>query len=379
MANRKFLNILWYLLKGASCISALALTVCLIFCMLQLRDRKPVSPVSHDQHIMDDFDTFVSASLLDARQGALSVKKRYWIPEGSEPPARDDAKYGTASSAAELQWLLDEASPLFDGQEMAFSTEIEIRSGTEITYYLDESIFAITWQQVINRIVYTISEVKISDASQLRRHLANGYYVSQSLYPTTTLAKQAGAVIAVSGDHFRGRNDGIVVYEGEVKRFTGEYNVDSCFIDPQGNLILKPRGSFQRQAELETFLKENKIRFSVSFGPAVIIDGERSVPKVYALGEINDGYPRCAIAQKDNLHYMLFAVNGSGSNYHYPTISEFTDEIEKFNVRQAYCLDGGQTGAIAMQDRLMNPNEYKTGQRYIGDIICFVTAIQSEK
>ena len=368
-----------FLAKCLLCLLSMGLTGIFLLHLFFVHSEVPGNSFAEEVSIMDAFDAFVEDSVKNAREGAISVRKRFWIPEGAPQPKRDDTKYGTAASAAELKWLIEEAAPLFDGQDMAFHTEIEIRSGTEITYYLDDSIFAITWQQVINRIVYTISEVKISDASQFRRHLANGYYVSQSLYPTTQLSEQAGAVIAVSGDHFRGRNDGIVVYEGEVKRFTGEYNVDSCFVDSNGNLILKPRGTFRWQHELEAFLEEQKIGFSVSFGPAVIIDGVRTVPTVYALGEINDGYPRCAIAQKDKLHYMLFTVNGKGGYYHYPTISEFTDEIEKFGVQQAYCLDGGQTGAIAMGDKLMNPNEYRTGQRFIGDILYFATAVPSKK
>lgn len=368
------------LLKAFVCVLCGVLVVPLLLTVALSGNETDSAVHTEDLTLTDDFHAFVSEAVADAKEGALSVRKRYWInADAAELPPRDDSKYGTAKDASELQWLLDEAAPLLEGQETLFSTDIEIREGTEITYYLDESIFAICWQQVLDRIVYTIAEVKIGDPSQFRRYLADGYYGSPRLYPTTKLAEQAGAVIACSGDHFRGRNHGIVVYEGEVKRFTGETFVDSCFVDSDGDLNITQRGTFPDQQALEQYIAEQDIRFSFSFGPALIIDGVRTVPSRYSLGEINDGYPRCAIAQKDTLHYLMVTTNGNGRNYNYPTIAMFTDQIEAFGVQQAYTLDGGQTGAIAMQDKLMNPNEYQTGQRTIGDMFFFATAVPEEK
>ena len=339
-------------------------------------NRDPATPAASDVSVMDSFDSLISGALEDAEEGARLVYKRFWINAGAEElPPRDDSKYGTAESAAELQWLIDASAPLLDGQELLFNTDIEIREGTKITYYFDESILAITWQQVINRMVYTIAEIKVADPSQFRRYMADGYFGSERLYSTTQMSEQAGAVIACSGDYFRARKIGIVVYEGEVKRFTGENMVDSCFVDTSGDLILVPRETFTQQDQLESFIAENDIQFSFAFGPILIKDGVRCDPVSYGLGEIRDGYPRAAICQKDELHYLMVVTNGNRGNINYPSTSMFTDEIEKFNVQQAYSLDGGQTGAIAMQDKLMNPNEYKDGQRRISDMFFFATAV----
>lgn len=372
-------KILLAILKIPVCILCLV-SVVPFFANLLLTENTTEPEIMEDVALMDTFDAYVDEVMRDAETGARSVRKRFWIRDDAQQiPKRDDTKYGEAATAAELQWLIDEAAPLMEGQEMLFDTDIEIRDGTKITYYLDESILAVTWQQVIDRIIYTIAEVKISDPSQFRRYLVDGYYVSHRLFPTTGLSEQAGAVIACSGDHFRGRKMGIVIYDGEIKRYTGEYSVDTCLVDDQGNLNLIPRGTFLKKAELESYIQENNIRFSLSFGPIMIQDGVRCDPDLYLLGETKEGYPRCAICQKDELHYLLITVNGGNRNYNYPTIAMLTDQIEKFDVQQAYCLDGGQTGAIAMQDRLMNPNEYKNGQRAIGDIIFFATAVPDKK
>lgn len=356
--------------------AGLLVTVPFLLMLLAGGSREEIAVQTEDVSVMDAFDGLISEALSDAEAGARSVYKHFWINEdAAELPPRDDSKYGTADSPSELQWLIDEAAPLLKGQELLFNTDIQIREGTKVTYYFDESILAITWQQVLNRMVYTIAEIKIADPSQFRRYMADGYFGSERLYTTTQMSEQAGAVIACSGDYFRARKIGIVVYEGQVKRFTGQDTVDSCFVNTSGDLILTERNTFTQQSELEAFIAENDIQFSFAFGPVLIKDGIRCNPERYGLGEIRDGYPRAALCQKDELHYLMVVTNGNRSNINYPTTAMLTDEIEKFGVQQAYSLDGGQTGAIAMQDRLMNPNEYKDGQRRISDMFFFATAV----
>lgn len=351
----------------------------MLWCLICSQGNQPIAQNMASHSVMDRFDGYLDNVLEDARTGALSVPKRFWIKEGDPIPKRDDSRYGTAESAAELSWLLEEAAPLLDGQETLFTVDTPIREGTVINYYYDESILAITWQQIIDRIIYTIAEVKICDPSQFRRYLVDDVWGSHRLMTTTALSKQAGAVIAGSGDHFRARKEGIVVYDREVKRFAGEYCIDNCFVDTNGDLILTPRGTFFKVEEVTSFIEEHDIRFGFAFGPILVKDGKKANPAIYTLGEVLDTYPRAALCQKDKLHYLIVTVNGKGSDRNYPTIDMLATEIEKFNVQQAYSLDGGQTGAIAMQDKLMNPNEYKTGQRAIGDMFFFHTAVPNKE
>ena len=324
-------------------------------------------------------DRYLAPILAEAEAGARELPKRFWIPEGAPIPARDDSKYGTAGSASELGWLLDSAADLLDGQEMLFSTDTPIRAGTEITWYLDETILAITWQQVIDRMVYTIGEVKIADPSQFRRYLADGYYGSGNHYTTAQMSAQAGAVLASSGDHFFAKTYGIVVYDGEVRMFDSPHIQDSCFIDDKGDLIMTPRRTFTTQQEVEQFVADNRISFSLAFGPMLIRDGETVENTHYGMGEIFQGYPRTALCQKDSLHYLVVTANGVGANTRYPTIKMFTQVLETFDLQQAYALDGGRTGAIVMRDRMLNPLEYEDGQRRTGDMLMFVTALPNHK
>ena len=92
------------------------------------------------------------------------------------------------------------------------------------------------------------------------------------------------------------------------------------------------------------------------------------------LGEIKEDFPRAALCEKDDLHYILVTVNEQGSLEETPTITEFRDVVYTFNVRNAYALDGGQTAVIAMNDKLINRVHFGY-QRKISDIIYFATAM----
>lgn len=377
MDNQKK-NIIRFLIKLCGCGLCFLALVPILLCLAFGSSNEGSVGIQQSIALVQSFDEYIAAQMGNAKHAALSVPKRFWINEGDPIPARDDSCYGTAGSAEELAWLLDKAAPLLDGQETLFTTQTPILENTEINYYFDESILAITWQQVIDKAVYTIAEVKIQDPSQFRRYLVDDVWGSHRLMTTTGLSKQAGAVIACSGDHFRGRKDGIVVYDREVKRFSGEYCVDNCFVNTSGDLILTPRGTFMKEEEVTAFIQEHDISFGLAFGPILVKDGKKANPEIYILGEVLDTYPRAALCQKDQLHYLLVTVNGKGSYLNHPTIDMLATEIEKFNVQQAYSLDGGQTGAIVMHDKQMNPNEYKKGQRPIGDMLFFHTAVPSK-
>lgn len=265
-----------------------------------------------------------------------------------------------------------------DGQELTFRTDIELCPGSEVTYYYDDTILAITWKQVIFSYVYTICEVKIADASQFRRHIGESTFGSNVLSTTTDMASKVNAVAAMSGDYYRGRQYGIVVYDSTVYQVASGNYSDTCYIDYDGNFHFTYRGEITDKESAQQYVDTHNINFSLAFGPVLVADGVRCEPDSYALGEVNDHYARAAICQKDQLHYLLVTGNSDGAYYQSPTIHTFAEAVSTFNVQSAYALDGGQTGSIAMDGKLMNPT-YKREQRRISDIVYFGSAIPNQK
>lgn len=351
--------------------------------------KQAVQAKTADMTIMKDFETFLADEITGARNVLLNVetpdipeetvevapvRKVYWIEEGTQvAPQPDQSLFGQSNDPAVLQSVLDDAKWLLDGQTMYFDPNGERYSESTVNYYLDDSILAVTWQEIHDGSVYTFSEVKVSHPSQFRRHLAGGVYGSDMQYLTTEMAASVNAVVASAGDFYRFRDFGAVVYEGEAKRVEGTY-AETCYIDSNGDMHFTYGGDVLTVEDVQAFVDEKDIQFSLAFGP-ILVDNYQLVEHTwYGVGEINEGYARAALCQMDELHYIVVAANTTGVYQDIPTVATFAKNIAATGCRMAYCLDGGQTATIVMNDELMNRPVYGQ-QRKISDIIYFATAI----
>lgn len=365
------------------------LTANLLTQMLQNLGRPKMAAVSvpGDLTLQENLKAFVSEELSSARNILTSgdkpvieeeevapVRKVYWIEEGTQvAPEPDQSLFGQSNDPEKLAEVLEDAKWILDGQETYFQPDMPRYENSTVRYYLDDSIFAVTWQEVHDGSVYTFSEVKVSHPSQFRRHLAGGEYGSDMQYLTTEMAASVNAVVASAGDFYRFRDFGAVVYEGQARRVEGTY-AETCYIDHNGDMHFTYAGEVLTVEDVQAFVDEHDIQFSLAFGP-VLVDNYEVVPHTwYGVGEITEGYARAALCQMDTLHYIVVAANTTGAYQDIPTVETFTKHIAATGCRMAYCLDGGQTATIVMNDELMNRPVYGQ-QRKISDIIYFATAV----
>ncbi|MDY4222962.1 MAG: phosphodiester glycosidase family protein [Candidatus Faecousia sp.] len=281
--------------------------------------------------------------------------------------------YGQADTIEEMSWFEEKAAGLLQGQKLYFGPQREQLEGTTINYYLDDSIAVVTWKELVGYTVLTFAEVKIADGSQFRRFLADGRYGADTQYKTTEMAQTVNAVLASSGDFYKFHYNGIVVYEGEVRKVHAN-KADTCFIDDGGNLIFLSQDVQMNDEEAQKFVDENNIRFSLVFGPILVDDGVRCEPANYDLGEINSFSPRAALCQMDELHYLVVTANPEPEHPGKLDIHQFAQRLAETGCQKAYTLDGGQTAAIALDGELVNYVLYGQ-QRPISDIIYFATAV----
>ena len=355
---------------GAACLaSAVAL-----LCPLLGSGERAVSGASGNTDIMAIYDQALSGQIGDALEGVIPVKREYWLSDSDlVAPEPNPEGYGQTDDPAVLAEVIAAAQPLLEGQELLFTPQISLMEGSQVVYYLDDTIFAITWKQVIDNCVYTFSEVKIAHPSQIRRFFSEGKYNAGVLRTTTEMSRSVNAVVASSGDYYEYRSFGIVVNNGQVYRHYGQL-LDTLYIDENGDFLYSYAGEFREEEQVKQFVRDNKIRFSICFGPVMIRDGQCCVPQNYNSGEINSRYARAAIGQMDKLHYVVVAANMEGSYLTVPTVAQVADNLQAMGVPNAYALDGGQTAAIVMQDQLINKVSYGS-QREISDILYFATAI----
>ena len=363
-------------------VTAVAALVCIVmlvvFCynfILSSGTKESVSQAKVPSvTIMDKYDMFVTNAISDALDGVLSIEKVYWLSDTDQvAPEPNPAGYGEVNSYEELKPILKKAEKLIDGQTLAITPDRPIWSGDTIHYYYDETILVITWKEIVDECVYTVAEVKLAHPSQFRRFLAGGEFGSAKQFVTTEMAASVNAVLASSGDFYTYCKLGTVVYEGELRRFEGE-EVDTCYINDEGDLLFTYRGELKSEEEARKYIEENNVRFSLVFGPVLLDEGEIKVPQTYSRGQVEGTYSRAAICQWDKLHYLVVNTSQEQGYYKRHKTQFFTEFIQQLGCKTAYGLDGGQTTAIVMDDELVTLPDYQT-QRRISDIIYFATAL----
>ena len=361
------------LLVPVSCIA----TAAMLLTVLHTDGAQPDRIIKADAPV-EVFDRNLN-KLLSTQLGgtATDVQHIYALQDSDIVAPEPNAEcFGTATSPQEMIGVLQAAKELLNINSTLFTEDTPIKNGSAINYYLDDTIFAVSWKQSVNGCTYTFSEVKIAHPSQLRRFLSEGKYNSGILHTTTEMAASVNAVTASSGDYYSYRRAGIVVNNGVVHRANGEL-LDTCYIDNAGNLQFTFARQIDGMNQVQSFVEENDVRFSLSFGPVMLINGMNTVPFYYNSGEINKDYPRSALCQWDELHYILVCANHEAPDYQLVTIREFADSLHAMGIPTAYALDGGQSAAIVFNDELINTVSYGS-QRKISDIIYFATAIPNQ-
>lgn len=308
--------------------------------------------------------------------GLTLISKTYRLAPGTLAPAPNPEAYHLFHTAQEVLDLLDEASFLLDGREPIFTADTPFDENMGVHCYYDKSILALVWHQQATDSNFqlhpvTISEVFLSDASQFRRKLSDDVFGAGAHKFPTDMALSVNAVLATSGDFYRFRPHGFCVYESTLCRLKAE-DVDTCAIDNKGNLLFVPSSTILNEEDANAYIQNNNINFTLSFGPIMIEDHQAVRTAYYALGEANQCYPRCCIAQNGPLHYLVAVSKGCY------TVAAFTDFMMTLGVERCYAMDGGQTGTIVMEGTSLNPTIYGVGngaQRIQSDIIYFASAI----
>lgn len=329
-----------------------------------------------------DAGTYADELYSACESGAELYSLRFRIDETAvKAPVPSPDRFGSTDDPNLVQALLEtaEAKKLIGDEELVWNSSIERIPGTQIRYYLDETILTIVWQEVANRGVGTFAEVFVADGSQLRRKIDGDAFGSMEFLTTSQYARETNAVLALGGDFYNhDRACGIVVYQRQVYRFEPD-SCDTCFITSEGDMLFAYRGQFRSREEAQAFVDENDVLFSLCFGPVLIDNGEDVTPNQYRWGEIQDEYARSALGMFGKGHYLTMNMNCQLPNYYYlSTLRAAADEMIKRGCQKAYTLDGGQTATTVFNYELINPVQFGW-EKIISDIIYFATALPEDR
>ncbi len=321
-------------------------------------------------------DTFANNLKSEALAEITYIPKRYTIAEEALlAPAPNAEKFGATADIEEIKALYA-SSKLTEGRTLFFDETANFK-GKEFRYYMDETIFVVAWKELYQGKYCAFAEVFIADPSQFRRKLAADTYGSGIQKTASQLARESNAVIAMNGDYYKYRSEGITVYQRELYRFRPQ-KLECCHINTAGDMLFTYAGDLPTEADARTYIEQNDVLFTLTFGPVLVANGElHSFARDYLLGQGMQYYSRAALGQSGSCHYLLMNLNyGYGSRG--ATLAEEAKIMQGKGCENAYALDGGQTAEMVIQNRVFNAIDYGN-ERMVSDIIYFGTALPEEE
>ncbi len=256
--------------------------------------------------------------------------------------------------------------------------------------YEDETLSVRMEKVTAEKAIYNVAHVTVGDASQLRTFITAKGRTDR----ISSLAKKAGAVVAIGGDYYGSDKGGYIVRQGEVieKRKSPYETRDLLCIDENGDFHIlrrirdaKKNGKSKSinpdfKDQLKALTEEHTLVNVFEWGPALVLDGEvQEIPDSYS-GNPDGREPRCAIGQTGPLSYVLVVVDTikhhDRSGKEGATAGELAQFMADLGCTQAYNLDGGNSALMVFHGENYSDKTVKE-ERSVSDIIYFATALGS--
>lgn len=237
------------------------------------------------------------------------------------------------------------------------------------TSYEDEKIKISITTKRENNTTYYVADIVLSDSSLLKTAFANNNYGRNIKDTTSNIAADNNAILAINGDFYGFRNSGYVLRNGISYR-----NTQSTDLSGE-DLVITSTGDFEIINENETSLndlEDQNVSQVISFGPALVINGESAVDENDEVSKAKSSNPRTAIGQIDTLHYIMIVSDGRTSESKGFSLKELSNILIEEGCTTAYNLDGGGSSTMVFNGKVINKpttNGKTISEREVSDIV----------
>ena len=249
--------------------------------------------------------------------------------------------------------------------------------------YEDDSLSVRLEKRDIDGVRYDIAWIKVKSPTQLRTATAGAPNQVVAEKPGK-MSRRVNAVVAINGDFYTQRKDGLIYRQGVPFRYLLNPKKDVLVIDEAGDLHVF-LGSENQAQEMVDFLQTGRtIINAFTFGPAIVKDFQAlPLPDSYRVredGEPNGLFdsairsPRMVIAQVGPLEYVFVEAEGRNAISKGVTTDQMGLFMETLGVETAYCLDGGNSTIMIFNGKYYDSN-YLDSEREQSDIIYVCSAV----
>ena len=213
-----------------------------------------------------------------------------------------------------------------------------------------------------------VADVVLSSPEYLQTAFANSAYGRNVTAKTSRIAENANAVLAVNGDYYGARTSGYVIRNGVLYRSKANRNTEDLVIYQDGSFGIINESEISAQDLLDSGAWN-----VLSFGPALLVDGEIAVDSGDEVGRAMASNPRTAIGIVDDLHYLFVVSDGRTSASEGLSLKELAQVLQELGAKTAYNLDGGGSSTMVFQGQVVNnptSNGKRITERSVSDIVC---------
>lgn len=210
-----------------------------------------------------------------------------------------------------------------------------------------------------------IADVVVDDISYLKSAFANNSYGKNVVDKTSNIASDNNAILAINGDYYGVQEYGYVLRNGVIYRSTSSNRED---------LVIYKDGSFdiinESDVSLDTLLKMQAYNV-LSFGPALIEDGDIAVSTNDEVGRAMSSNPRTAIGIIDKNHYVFVVSDGRTDESEGLSLYELAQVMKDIGCSVAYNLDGGGSSTMYFNGIVINnpTTNGRIAERSVSDIV----------
>lgn len=237
---------------------------------------------------------------------------------------------------------------------------------TDTEYHDDQIDIVLTMMRVENTTVY-VADVQIADISLLKTALAGNTYARNLTETTSVQAANAGAILAINGDYYGAQERGYVLRNGVLYRASAQSGTDALVIGSDGNFRIITEG----ETSADTLVREGAWQV-LTFGPALVKDGQVTVSSSDEVGRAMTSNPRTAIGQISEGHYLLVVSDGRTKESTGLSLRQLAELMQSLGAQVAYNLDGGGSSTMVFQGRVVNSpttNGRSIRERSVSDIV----------
>jgi exopolysaccharide biosynthesis protein len=245
---------------------------------------------------------------------------------------------------------------------------------TDTSYTSDDKQIAITKVTAgsgNDQLVYYVADVVLSDGTDLKSAFAKNEFGTNIIQYVSQMASANNAILAINGDYYGFRSDGIVIRNGVVYRDSPAREGLAIYKD--GTMKV-----YDETAASADQLLADGVWSTLSFGPALLDNGgivsgidSSEVDTNFGNHSIQGSQPRTGIGIISQNHFVFIVADGRNSGYSSGvTMSEFAQLFKDLGCTTAYNLDGGGSSEMVFMGNIVNVPCNKNGaERGTSDIL----------